>query len=208
MDSEKLLLLGTANPTKVALFRGFLADLPLKLLTLADVGIAFDVEESAPTPEANAILKARAYFAAARIPTLAVDAGLEIARFPADQQPGVYVRRIGGVEARVSDAALLAHYRAALAQIGGESPGCWQVGMALQLTEERLHSVTYRLDGIFTAQPCAILHPGAPLGSLMREAATGRYFAEIPAHERPDAAWVNAFVRQHLRIVQSPKSEV
>ncbi len=201
LDFDKTLLLGTANPTKVALFRGFLVDLPLKLLTLADVGIAFDVEESAPTPEANAILKARAYFAAAHIPTFAVDAGLEIARFPADQQPGVYVRRIRGVEERVTDAELLAHYSAALLQIGGESPACWLVGMALQVDAERLVSATYRLDGVLTAQPCATLSPGAPLGSLMRDVATGRCFAEIPPHERPDAAWINAFVRQHYELV-------
>ncbi|HNT77138.1 MAG TPA: non-canonical purine NTP pyrophosphatase [Anaerolineae bacterium] len=201
MDFEKPLLLGTANPTKVALFQDFLADLPLTLLTLTDLGIALDVEESAPTPEANAVLKARAYFAAAHVPTFAVDAGLEIARFPADQQPGVYVRRIRGIEARASDAELLAHYRAALLQIGGESPACWVVGMALQVDAERLVSATYRLDGILTAQPCATLSPGAPLGSLMRDVATGRCFAEMLPHERPDAAWINAFIRQHYELV-------
>ena len=102
---RKPLLLGTTNQAKLILVRSFLDPLPLEVLSLTDLGIRIDVREDGRTPQENAEKKARAYFAEAGIPTLAIDAGLHVERFPKERQPGVFVRRIHGPSRDVGDAA-------------------------------------------------------------------------------------------------------
>jgi len=89
----KQLLLGTTNPEKVAIFRDLLSPLPLKVSSLRDLRITINVEEDGNSTEENARKKALAYCAASGLPTLAMDAGLSIAGFPDDKQPGVWARR-------------------------------------------------------------------------------------------------------------------
>lgn len=55
---------------------GLLHDIPYRLVTLRDVGIDLNVEETGRTFRANAEIKARAYAAASGLLTLAEDSGL------------------------------------------------------------------------------------------------------------------------------------
>ncbi len=89
------LLIGTSNPGKLHEFEVLLGELPLKLLTLKDVGLGdMDVEESATTLEENASLKVRAYSQASGLATLADDTGLMVDALGG--APGVYPARYGG----------------------------------------------------------------------------------------------------------------
>ncbi len=73
------LLLATTNRGKLAELRALLADLPFDVASLAEVlpGAPPVVEDGA-TFRDNALLKARAAVAAARVVTIAEDAGLEV----------------------------------------------------------------------------------------------------------------------------------
>ena len=71
-----------------------LAGVPRQLVSLADVGIDVDVEETGSTFEANAVLKARSYCALSGLPTLADDSGLEVEALGGE--PGVYSARYAG----------------------------------------------------------------------------------------------------------------
>ncbi len=71
-----------------------LADAPAELVSLADVGIDVDVEETGTTFEANAALKAHSYCALSGLPTLADDSGLEVDALGGE--PGVYSARYAG----------------------------------------------------------------------------------------------------------------
>lgn len=71
-----------------------LADLPFRLVNLADVGIDFDVEETGTTFAANADVKAIAYGEASGLLTLAEDSGLTVKVL--DGGPGVYSARWEG----------------------------------------------------------------------------------------------------------------
>src|SRR5262245_37468614 len=89
------LLIGTSNPGKLHEFEVLLGELPLKLLTLKDVGLGdMEVEESATTLEENAGLKVRAYSQASGLVTLADDTGLMVDAIGG--APGVYPARYGG----------------------------------------------------------------------------------------------------------------
>jgi XTP/dITP diphosphohydrolase len=74
----RTLLLATTNPHKLEEFRAIFTDLPLKLLTLNDLRLDMEVEETGTTFAENAELKARAYAQASGMLTLADDSGLEI----------------------------------------------------------------------------------------------------------------------------------
>ena len=91
----KKLLIATTNPGKLDEIRYFLKDLPLKLLSLADLKIKETPIEDGTTFEENAIKKAKFYFKKTKLPVIADDGGLEIDYF--NREPGVKSRRwIGG----------------------------------------------------------------------------------------------------------------
>lgn len=89
------LLIATQNPGKVREYQHLLADLPLEILGLRDVGLAdMDVDENGDSFEANALIKAQAYAEAAGVMALADDSGLVVDAL--DGQPGIYSARYGG----------------------------------------------------------------------------------------------------------------
>jgi XTP/dITP diphosphohydrolase len=86
------LLIASTNVGKLKEFREMMTDLKVNWVSLADVGLAgMDVEETGQTFTENALLKARAYSAASRLPTLADDSGLVVDAL--DGAPGVYSAR-------------------------------------------------------------------------------------------------------------------
>lgn len=91
---NKMLLVATHNQGKVKEFAEMLADLNLSWLSLDDVGVTMDVEETEDTFRGNAMLKATAYAKATGLLTLADDSGLEVDAL--DGAPGVYTARYGG----------------------------------------------------------------------------------------------------------------
>jgi XTP/dITP diphosphohydrolase len=93
----RVLLLATTNPHKVDEYRAILSDLPFTLLSLNDIQLDMDVEETGTTFRENAELKARAYAQASGLLSLADDSGLEIDAL--DGAPGVYSARFAGVDA-------------------------------------------------------------------------------------------------------------
>ena len=92
--SRKQLLVATHNKGKVREYRQLLRDLPVDLLSLDDLGITHDVEETGTTFHDNAWLKARAYCGLGRILTLSDDSGLEVDALGGE--PGVHSARYGG----------------------------------------------------------------------------------------------------------------
>ncbi|MBT3390594.1 MAG: RdgB/HAM1 family non-canonical purine NTP pyrophosphatase [Chloroflexi bacterium] len=85
------LLIATSNRGKLEEIQALLADLPVILVTPADLGLKLHVEETGDTYAENAALKAQAYAQASGLPTLADDSGLEVAAL--DGAPGLYSAR-------------------------------------------------------------------------------------------------------------------
>jgi len=88
------LLVATRSAHKLAELRQLLALSRAELVTLDDVGIDEDVEETGSTFEANARLKARFAARASGLPSLADDSGIEVHALGG--RPGVRTRRYAG----------------------------------------------------------------------------------------------------------------
>jgi len=176
--SSARLLLGTSNPGKVEDWRAMLGHLALEILDPVQLGLTVDAVESADTAEENARIKALAYFAASGIPTFSLDAALRIEGLPAERQPGVHVRRIGGAES-ATDAEMVDHYSALLEKLGGRAAGEWTLGIALAADRDHVYSERLTNRTTFVSTPSRARVGGHPLQSLQIDPVTGVYFAEM-----------------------------
>ena len=90
------LAIATNNAHKLQEIRAILSGQFDELLSLKDLGIDVDIEETGTTLEENALLKARTIQAICHIPTLADDTGLMVDALGG--APGVYSARYAGEE--------------------------------------------------------------------------------------------------------------
>ena len=90
------LAIATNNQHKLQEIRAILGDSFEELLSLKDLGIDVDVEETGTTLEENALIKAHAILALSGIATLADDTGLMVDAL--NGAPGVYSARYAGQE--------------------------------------------------------------------------------------------------------------
>lgn len=95
------IVIATRNSGKLSEFQTLLAPLNNRVLSLRDVGIDRDVEESGSTFAENARIKALLYSRLTRFPVLADDSGLEVMALGG--RPGVYSARYAGPEATDKD---------------------------------------------------------------------------------------------------------
>ena len=92
--SERELLVATGNPGKLREYQGLLNSAPFRLVSLRDVGITDEVDETGDTFSENAWLKASGYARMSGMLTLADDSGLEVDALGGG--PGVHSARYGG----------------------------------------------------------------------------------------------------------------
>lgn len=142
------LLVATYNPGKLREYRALLAGLSLDLITPADIGLELDVEETGATFEANAVLKAQAFAAAAGLPALADDSGLVVDALGGF--PGV-------VSARWAPGSDADRVQALLARLRGVPAAArtarFQAVVALALPDGRIERATGSVEGRIADAP-------------------------------------------------------
>jgi len=109
------LLLATSNGHKLQEYRTIFSGLPFRLLSLSNIQLEMDVEETGTTFAENAELKALAYAEASGLLSLADDSGLEIDAM--DGAPGIYSARFSGIAATYEE-----RFRLILEQLHGVPP--------------------------------------------------------------------------------------
>ncbi len=128
------ILIGTNNKGKLREYRQIFAGLPIRFYSLSELGLVLDVEETGGTFVENAILKARAFAAAADMVALADDTGLCVHAL--NGAPGLHSARYGGAGLddagrrrlllsemhSIPDEARTAHFETVLALAFPDSP--------------------------------------------------------------------------------------
>ena len=95
--TARRILIATRSTHKLRELRELLGPIDVELVSLDDLGIPDEVEETGATFEANARLKARAYVRLAGLPTIADDSGIEVDALGGG--PGVRTKRYAGERA-------------------------------------------------------------------------------------------------------------
>lgn len=185
------LFLGTTNPVKIAIVQAAICSLPLEMLLPSDLCMDVQIEETGETTLENARIKARAYCELTNLPTLAIDGGLWIEKFPAEKQPGAKVKRIGR-----TDEAVLAYYKRELEMVGGESPCTWEGSLALAFPDGRVITDTYRTQSILTTKAHGTAVPGIALATITMSLLNRKYHSEMAWGEYPDVEKIRAFLQK------------
>lgn len=125
------LLFATGNDYKFNLMKERLSRFEnIELVNPKMLGINIEVNENGNTAIENAVLKARAYYDATKLPTIAEDSGLYIDKFTKAEQPGLFVKRVNGKEG-LSDAEVLKYYIDKLSMYNGRSLAHYYSGFCI-----------------------------------------------------------------------------
>ena len=140
------------NEGKLSEIRSILAVLPLELVTPAEIGIVFDVEEDGATYLENARKKAEAGRRLSGLPTLADDSGLEVPLLGG--KPGIHSARFAGPEHKGDGPALIRALLEMLGPAARESPpAIFHCIAVLALPDGRTFEGEGILSGTIAAEP-------------------------------------------------------
>lgn len=173
-------LIGTTNPAKVTRFEEFLPDSGIDFLTLKDLGITAEPQESGESPEENARIKA-AFYGKFCDRVICNDSGLYFDSIPMDdpRQPGLNIRTPEG--RRLDDEEMIEYYSELVHNLGGKTLAYYLDGIAVYrdgeiesyLDEQGKAAAFYMVE-----TPSHNRHPGWPLDSLSVNKNTMTYFVD------------------------------
>lgn len=193
------LVFGTSNKAKIrqvqdALGEGFI------VRGINDFGVDIDIVEDGNTAQENARKKSVAYAKALGRTVFSMDNALYFKGLSDNEQPGLYVRRIGGIE-RSSDQEMVESYANLVQQHGGQLEGWWEYGLSIAQTQGSSIEDSIISPRIFVAKQSSKIVPGYPLESIQIDPETGKYISEMTTEEQA-AFWqhtigepLNAFIR-------------
>lgn len=173
------ILLGTTNPSKIRRFTDLLQEYDVQILTLQDLCIVEEPEETGKTPAENAALKAL-FYGAYFDRVICEDSGLFFRSLPMDdpRQPGLHIRSPQGT--RLEDEEMIAYYADLVKSLGGRQLAAYVDGVAIcdcGTVKTFLHDPEnegfWMVDMVHPAR-----HPGWPLDSISIDRYTGRYFVD------------------------------
>ena len=173
-------LIGTTNPAKVTRFEEFLPDCDIEFLTLKDLGITAEPEETGNSPEENARIKAT-FYGQFCDRVICNDSGLYFDSIPINdpRQPGLNIRMPKG--RRLDDEEMIEYYSGLISELGGKTLAYYLDGIAVYrngtvlsyLDEQGKTAAFYMVD-----KPSRNRHPGWPLDSLSLNRNTLTYFTD------------------------------
>lgn len=176
------LLYGTTNIAKLDLMQRALLPIGIEVMGLKDLGREIpEVLETGDTPLENAMIKAKAYFDAFKIPVFSCDSGLYFDGIADDEQPGVYVRRVGDRE--LDDEEMTAYYASLSRKHGGSLIGRYRNAIYFILSENE-HFSTMDISiatepFILSSTPHKRKVEGFPLDRLSKDIKSGEYYYDM-----------------------------
>lgn len=187
------ILLGTTNFAKIRRFQDLLAEYDAEFLTLYDLHVEDEPEETGRNPVENAAQKA-AFYGQYFDRVICEDSGLFFKELAMDdpRQPGLHIRSPFGK--RLDDEEMIAHYATLVHRLGGKMLSGYVDGIAVYdrgqiktFLDDRENEGFWLVDAVHPNR-----HPGWPLDSISVDRETGRYFVD----EAPQQENINDLVIQ------------
>lgn len=171
----KKLLIATKNPGKLKEISNFLKDLKVQTLSLEDLGIDQDIEETGKTYKENSQKKAIFYAKLSNLPTIADDGGIEIDALGGE--PGIRSRRWLGYEA--SDEELIVHMKKVVSKIPeSKRQARFKTVVSFALLNGKVWSSLGEVRGVLTSEPEIKLLRGYPYRSFFYLPRIKKFFHE------------------------------
>lgn len=178
------ILFATHNRAKLKLYKEGLEKYNMEVLSLDDINIDKEVNETGNTPAENAYIKAKEYSEASNMITVSVDDGLQFYDIPDESQPGVNVRRVNG-EVK-NDEELINHYINEVNKYGinGELKGKWIKSIAIAFDKNNVITHDFNVEKIFINKASEKRNPGYPLDSITLDPIFLKYTIDLTKEER------------------------
>ena len=171
----KEILFATGNAAKVARFKEKLIDKGILLKSLKDLGTNLDIEENGKTAIENATIKAKTYYEATKMTTIAMDDTMYIDDIPDDKQPGVFVRRVNGK--RLNGEEMLNYYTNLVKTYGkdGKLNTKWILGLVI-IKDGKISTYTDVTSEYYLVDtPAKDMREGYPLSSILVNKKVNKY---------------------------------
>lgn len=199
----KKILFATGNPSKAKRFSKGLEKDNIEVISLKDIDTNVEVQEDGKNAIENALIKARAYYNALKMPTIGMDDNLYLENVPEEKQPGMFVRRVNGK--RLDDDEMIKHYTNLVKQYGkdGKLRCKWVYGLAV-INEKGEESIyTWEKGGFYmTEEKAEKMDPGYPLNSISKYENCDQYFVDMTAEDKKKFSQseqdVVDFIEQHI----------
>lgn len=200
------LVYGTNNPAKLSSMKWKLEGLELDLTGLKSIDVELnEPDESGKNPADNARIKALSYYKQLGRPVMSADSGLYFEGVSDEDQPGVHIKRIQGLDLDYDD--LIGFYSALAKKYGGKLLAHYKNALCLVIDEDNV----FVLEGEQAeSEPFYIVDTphknyadGFPLDSLSVDVKTMKYYYDIEEvkDKYQRTAFddnVRDFVRRHL----------
>ena len=175
-------LLATKNKAKIKYYGTKLREKGIDVVTLSDLNIDDDIDETGKNPLENAIIKATFYNNLSNIPTISLDEGLFLKGVPDEIQPGTHVRRVNG--RRLNDEEMIEHYISLVNKYGsnGKLNGYFLKGIAI-INNDETFTFECKANRKFTNKKSPIIDEGYPLASIQIIEPIGKFKSELTSDE-------------------------
>lgn len=175
-------LLATTNKAKIRYYGTKLKEHGVEIVTLEDLNIECDVDETGRNPIENAIIKARTCHQLSGMPTIALDEGLFLERVPENIQPGTHVRRVNGK--RLNDIEMIEYYIGLVNKYGehGILKGYFLKAAAI-VNQDRTYTFEYKANRCFTNKQSEVIDEGYPLASIQIVSSQNKFNEKMPILE-------------------------
>lgn len=175
-------LFATTNKAKIRYYVTKLRERGIEVITLEDLNMACDIDETGKDPVENAIIKARAYYELSGVPTIALDDGLFLEGVPDHIQPGTHVRRVNGK--RLNDKEMIDYYIGLVNQYGdnGALKGYFLKGVAI-VDQNHTYTFDYKAKRCFTNKQSQVIDEGYPLASIQIISPFNKFKSELTVEE-------------------------
>lgn len=174
-------LFATTNPAKIKSYKEKLEEHGIKVLTLKDLGLNIDVEETGKTAIENACIKAETYGKLAKKITIGIDTNLFFENVPENKQPGTHVRRVNGKT--LTDEEMIEYYKNLANEFGGKLIAKWVNGIAIYNGEETKTYSFAKSKFYLVNTESKKRHPGYPLDSISIIPEFNKYFTDLTERE-------------------------
>ena len=175
-------LLATTNKAKIRYYGTKLREQGIEIVTLEDLNIKCNVDETGKNPIENAIIKASAYNQISGMPTIALDEGLFLEGVPDYIQPGTHVRRVNGK--RLNDIEMIEYYIDLVNKYGenGILKGYFLKGVAI-VSQGNTYTFECKANRCFTNKKSAVIDEGYPLVSIQIISSLNKFKSELTLEE-------------------------